>query len=105
VRVRGGRCVWLTNLPPSESRLSTQNVGASTSHNFMRLHGLYRDSFTFYSYLYFIRESPRLVSIAARETSVRNVSESMLRLMITEDSELLLPSSVLEVVFIFNLDD
>jgi hypothetical protein len=38
-RVKGGRRVWLT-LPPSVSRLSTQNVGASTSYNPMGLHGL-----------------------------------------------------------------
>jgi hypothetical protein len=36
----GGRSVKLTTLPPSVSRLSTENVGASTSHNPMGLHGL-----------------------------------------------------------------
>jgi hypothetical protein len=36
----GGRCVRLTTLPPCVSRLSRENVGASTSHNSMRLHGL-----------------------------------------------------------------
>jgi hypothetical protein len=30
----------LTTLPPSVSRLSKENVGASTSHNTMGLHGL-----------------------------------------------------------------
>jgi hypothetical protein len=35
-----GQCVRLTTLPPSVSRLSTQNVGASMSHNRMGLHGL-----------------------------------------------------------------
>jgi hypothetical protein len=30
----------LTTLPPSVSRLSRENVGASTSHNTMDLHGL-----------------------------------------------------------------
>jgi hypothetical protein len=43
---KGGRRVRLTTLPPSVSRLSRQNVGASTSHGRMGLHGLYRDSFT-----------------------------------------------------------
>jgi hypothetical protein len=37
---KGGRRVRLTNLPPSVSRLFRQNVGASTSHNPMGLHGL-----------------------------------------------------------------
>jgi hypothetical protein len=32
--------VRLTTLPPSVSRLSRENVGASTSHNSMGLHGL-----------------------------------------------------------------
>jgi hypothetical protein len=32
--------VRLTNLPPSVNRLPRQNVGASTSHNPMGLHGL-----------------------------------------------------------------
>jgi hypothetical protein len=39
--VKGGRRVGLTNLPPSVSRMSG-NMGASTSHNHMGLHGLYR---------------------------------------------------------------
>jgi hypothetical protein len=34
------------NLPPSVSRMS-ENVGASTSHNPMGLHGLYRKNFTY----------------------------------------------------------
>jgi hypothetical protein len=38
----------LTTSPPSVNRLSTQNVGASTSHNPMGLHGLLQGhSFTF----------------------------------------------------------
>jgi hypothetical protein len=36
----GGQRVSLTTLPPSLSRLSRENVGASTSHNPMGLHGL-----------------------------------------------------------------
>jgi hypothetical protein len=43
----GGRRVRLTNLPPSVSRLSRENVGPSTSHNPMGLHGL------LHGYLYF----------------------------------------------------
>jgi hypothetical protein len=38
--VEGGRRVGLTSLPPSMCRLSRENVGASTSHNSMGLHGL-----------------------------------------------------------------
>jgi hypothetical protein len=38
--VKGGRRVRLTTLPLSVSRLSRQNMGASTSQNFMDLHGL-----------------------------------------------------------------
>jgi hypothetical protein len=38
--VKGCRRVRLTNLPPSVSRLSRENVAASTSHNPMGLHGL-----------------------------------------------------------------
>jgi hypothetical protein len=37
--VKGGRRVSLT-LPPSVSRLCRENVGASTSHDPMGLHGL-----------------------------------------------------------------
>jgi hypothetical protein len=40
-RRKGGRRVRLTNLPPFVSRLSRENVGASTSHNRMG----YEDSF------------------------------------------------------------
>jgi hypothetical protein len=38
--VKVGRLVTLTTLPPSVSRLSRENVGASTSHNPMGLHDL-----------------------------------------------------------------
>jgi hypothetical protein len=44
--VKSGRCVGLTNLPPSVSQLS-ENVGASTSRNTKGIHGLYRDTSTF----------------------------------------------------------
>jgi hypothetical protein len=37
--IKGGRHVRLTALPLSVSRLSRENVGASTSHNPMGLHG------------------------------------------------------------------
>jgi hypothetical protein len=49
----GGKCgrrVGLTTPPPSMSRLSRENVGASTSHNPMSLHGLLRVSFSFLSF-------------------------------------------------------
>jgi hypothetical protein len=38
--VKGGRRVRLTTLPPSVSRLSRENMGASMSHNPMGLYGL-----------------------------------------------------------------
>jgi hypothetical protein len=37
---KSGRQVRLTTSPPSVSRLSRENVGASTSHNPTGLHGL-----------------------------------------------------------------
>jgi hypothetical protein len=40
VGVKGGRGVRLTTLLPSVKRLSRENVGASTSHNPIGLHGL-----------------------------------------------------------------
>jgi hypothetical protein len=44
---KGDRRVRLTILPPSVSRLSTQDERTSTYHNPMDLHGLLQDSFTF----------------------------------------------------------
>jgi hypothetical protein len=38
--VKGGRRLWLTTSPPIVSRLSRENVGASTAHNPVGLHGL-----------------------------------------------------------------
>jgi hypothetical protein len=48
--VKGGRRVRLTS-PPSVSRMSRENVGASTSHNPMGLHGLLQGNFTFSFYI------------------------------------------------------
>jgi hypothetical protein len=45
--VEGGRRVRLTALPPSVSRLSGENVGVSTSHNPMGLHGLLQGQLCF----------------------------------------------------------
>jgi hypothetical protein len=50
--VKGGRRVRLTSSPPSVSQLSRENVGPSTSHYPMGLHGMLRDIFTFFL-LYF----------------------------------------------------
>jgi hypothetical protein len=46
LRVKSGRRVELTTLPPFMSRMS-ENVGASTSRNLKDFHDLYRDNFTF----------------------------------------------------------
>jgi hypothetical protein len=52
-RVTGGLRVRLTILPPSVSRLSKENVGASTSHNPVSLHGLLQEYlYHFYLYIY-----------------------------------------------------
>jgi hypothetical protein len=66
--VKGGRRVRLTTLPPSVSRLSRQNVGASTSHNPMGPHGLlqgqlylYLSTFRFYEREYVNQLSDRLI--------------------------------------------
>jgi hypothetical protein len=45
---KDGRCIGLTNLAPSVSRLSRANVRVSTSHNPMAFTACYRDSFTFF---------------------------------------------------------
>jgi hypothetical protein len=45
--VKGGRRVELTTLPPSMSPDCLENVGTSTSHSSMAIHGLLRDTFTF----------------------------------------------------------
>jgi hypothetical protein len=49
--VKSGRRVGLSFSQPSVSRVSV-NLRASTSHNPKGLHGLYRDSFTFYLHIY-----------------------------------------------------
>jgi hypothetical protein len=49
VGVKGGRRVRLTPLPPSVSRLSREDVGASMSHNPMGLHGVLEE-YLFYLY-------------------------------------------------------
>jgi hypothetical protein len=58
--VKGCRCVRLTNSPRSLSRLSRENVGASTSHNPIGLHGQLQGRL--YLFLY--------------NTKVHNVSET-----------------------------
>jgi hypothetical protein len=45
--LKSRRCVRLTTLPPSVSRMS-ENMGASTSHNPKGLHDLYRDNYLFF---------------------------------------------------------
>jgi hypothetical protein len=52
--VKGGRRVRLTTLPPSVSRLSKENVGASTSHNPMGLHGLLQGYLYIFCTFYYI---------------------------------------------------
>jgi hypothetical protein len=50
--VKGCRRVRLENLPPSVNRLSRENVGTSTSHNAMGVHGLLTGiALTFHLYL------------------------------------------------------
>jgi hypothetical protein len=48
VKVKGVRRVRLTTLPPSVSRLSSENVGASTSHNLWASMASRRDGFVFF---------------------------------------------------------
>jgi hypothetical protein len=50
--VKGDLRVRLTNLPPSVSRLSRENLGTSTSHNLMGLHGLLERYLYIIPYLY-----------------------------------------------------
>jgi hypothetical protein len=53
--VKDGRRVRLIILPPSVSRLSRENVEASTSHNPMGLHGLLQGYlYLFYIWAYFV---------------------------------------------------
>jgi hypothetical protein len=61
--MNGGRRVKLTNSPPSVSRFSRENVGASTSHKPMGLHDLLQ------IYLYLFSFSPRTVIIFRADTS------------------------------------
>jgi hypothetical protein len=51
-RVKDGRRVGLTTLPPCGSRLSRHNLGASTSHNPMGLHGPLQDIFAFFFFTF-----------------------------------------------------
>jgi hypothetical protein len=53
---KGGQRVRQTVLPPSVSRLSRENVGTSTSHNPMGLHGLFQG----YLYLFYTQSSEPL---------------------------------------------
>jgi hypothetical protein len=57
---KGDQRVWLTTLSPFISQMS-ENVGASTSHSYKGLPGLYRDIFTKYQLTGFNQELTALV--------------------------------------------